>query len=213
VKRRNVYLDGVALDAAHRGRWPYIWRFGVFQRALHGVLVVAFFLLAFTGLPLRFSCVVWAPKLMALWGGARTAGLIHRWAGGVVLACFAAYLGYAGVRLARAEDRRRLLWGPDSIILQPRDFREFWQMLRWSVGRAVKFRMEQQGLTKKDLEPMLGPRSHVSEVLSRKRGLSIAMIRKVHSGLGIPAEVLIRPSQKRIISQSASKLARKKICA
>jgi len=78
---------------------------------------------------------------------------------------------------------------------------------------ALKFRMEQQGLTNKDPEPMLGPRSHVSEVPSRKRGLSIAMIRKVHSGLGIPAEVLIRPSQKRIISQSASKLARKKICA
>jgi len=138
VKRRNVFFDGVALDAAHRGRGPYIWRFGVFQRALHGVLVVAFFVLAFTGLPLRFSCVVWAPKLMALWGGARAAGLIHRWAGGVVLACFAAYLGYAGVLLARAKDRRRLLWGPDSIILQPRDFREFWQMLRWSVGRAEK---------------------------------------------------------------------------
>ena len=78
---------------------------------------------------------------------------------------------------------------------------------------ALKFRMEQQGLTNKDLEPMLGPRSHVSEVLSRKRGLSIAMIRKVHSGLFIPAEFLIRPSQKHIISQSASKLARKKICA
>jgi cytochrome b subunit of formate dehydrogenase len=138
VKRRDVYFDGAALDAAHRGRGPYIWRFGVFQRALHGVLVVAFFVLAFTGLPLRFSCVVWAPKLMALWGGARTAGLIHRWAGGVVLACFAAYLGYAALLFARARDRRRLLWGPDSIILQRRDFREFWQMLRWSVGRAEK---------------------------------------------------------------------------
>jgi cytochrome b subunit of formate dehydrogenase len=138
VKPRNVYLDGVALDAAHRGRGPYIWRFGAVQRALHLVLVVAFFALAFTGLPLRFSCVVWAPKLMALWGGARSAGLVHRWAGGVVLACFAAYLGYAVLRLARAPDRRRLLWGPDSILLTRRDFREFWQMLRWSVGRAEK---------------------------------------------------------------------------
>ena len=138
MKRKDVYFDGVALDAAHRGRGPYIWRFGTFQRALHGVLVVAFFLLAFTGLPLRFSCVVWAPKLIALWGGARRAGLIHRWAGGVVVACLAAYLGYAAVRLARAKDRRRLLWGPDAITLQPRDFREFWQMLRWSVGRAPK---------------------------------------------------------------------------
>ena len=135
---RNAYFDGVPLDAAHRGRGPYVWRFGVFQRALHGVLVVAFFVLAFTGLPLRFSCVVWAPKLMALWGGARAAGLVHRWAAGVVLACLAVYLGHAALLVARAKDRRRILWGPDSILLQPRDVREFWQMLRWSVGRAPK---------------------------------------------------------------------------
>jgi HTH-type transcriptional regulator/antitoxin HigA len=75
---------------------------------------------------------------------------------------------------------------------------------------ALKFRMEQQGLTRKDLEPMLGPRTRVSEVLSRTRGLSIEMIRKVHSGLGIPAEVLIRPSRRHM---TASKPARKKICA
>jgi cytochrome b subunit of formate dehydrogenase len=138
VKRQNVYFNGVALDAADRGRGPYIWRFTIVQRVLHGVLVLAFFALAFTGLPLRFSCIPWAPRLMALWGGARTAGLIHRWAGGAVLACFAAYLGYALLVLARARDRRRLLWGPDAITLQPRDFREFWQALKWSVGRAEK---------------------------------------------------------------------------
>jgi cytochrome b subunit of formate dehydrogenase len=138
VKRKDVYFNGVALDATHRGRGPYVWRFSVFQRLLHGVLVVAFFALAFTGLPLRFSCIAWAPKLMELWGGARTAGLIHRWAGGVVLACFVAFAAYAAVKLARAKDRRRLLWGPDAITLQPRDFREFWQMLKWSVGRAEK---------------------------------------------------------------------------
>ena len=135
---RDTFLGGVALDAAHRGRGPYIWRFTAYQRALHAVLVLAFFVLAFTGLPLRFSCVVWAPKLMALWGGPRTAGLIHRWAGGVVLACFAGYLGYAAVALARARDRRALVWGPDSILLGRRDVREFWQMLRWALGRAEK---------------------------------------------------------------------------
>ncbi|MCC7347604.1 MAG: helix-turn-helix domain-containing protein [Variibacter sp.] len=58
---------------------------------------------------------------------------------------------------------------------------------------AIKFRMEQQGLTRKDLEPLIGSRTRVAEVLSRKRNLSIAMIRRLHAGLGIPAEVLIRP--------------------
>src|SRR5712691_7148373 len=62
---------------------------------------------------------------------------------------------------------------------------------------AIKFRMEQQGLTRKDLEPLIGTRTRVAEVLNRKRSLSIAMIRRLHEQLGIPADVLIRPSQKR----------------
>jgi HTH-type transcriptional regulator/antitoxin HigA len=57
---------------------------------------------------------------------------------------------------------------------------------------AIRFRMEQQGLTRKDLEPLIGTRTRVAEVLNRKRPLSIRMIRKLHEGLGIPAEVLIR---------------------
>ncbi|GFE97875.1 MULTISPECIES: type II toxin-antitoxin system HigA family antitoxin [unclassified Gluconobacter] len=60
---------------------------------------------------------------------------------------------------------------------------------------AIRFRMEQQGLTRKDLEPMIGPRNRVADVLNRKRGLSIDMIRQLHDGLGISAEVLIRPSR------------------
>ena len=61
---------------------------------------------------------------------------------------------------------------------------------------AIKFRMEQQGLTRKDLGEMIGTRTRVAEVLARKRGLSISMIRRLHAKLGIPAEVLIRPSRK-----------------
>ena len=61
---------------------------------------------------------------------------------------------------------------------------------------AIRFRMEQQGLTRKDLEPMIGSRTRVSEVLSRKRSLSISMIRRLHEELGIAAEVLIRPTRK-----------------
>ena len=61
---------------------------------------------------------------------------------------------------------------------------------------AIKFRMEQQGLTRKDLEVMIGTRTRIAEVLARKRGLSIAMIRRLHEKLGIPAEVLIQPSRK-----------------
>jgi HTH-type transcriptional regulator / antitoxin HigA len=63
---------------------------------------------------------------------------------------------------------------------------------------AIKFRMEQQGLTRRDLEEIIGTRTRIAEVLSRKRGLSIAMIRRPHERLGISAEVLIRPSRKSV---------------
>ena len=57
---------------------------------------------------------------------------------------------------------------------------------------AIRFRMEQQGLTNKDLELYLGSQARVSEVLNGKRALSKEMIRRLHSGLGIPAEVLLQ---------------------
>src|SRR6202521_1663928 len=61
---------------------------------------------------------------------------------------------------------------------------------------AIKFRMEQLGLSRKDLEPLIGTRTRVAEILNRKRSLSIGMIRRLNERLGISAEVLIRPSRK-----------------
>lgn len=57
---------------------------------------------------------------------------------------------------------------------------------------AIKFRMEQQGLSRKDLQVWIGTRTRVAEVLNGKRGLSIGMIRRLYEGLGIAAEILIR---------------------
>jgi len=56
---------------------------------------------------------------------------------------------------------------------------------------AIEFVMEQQGLTRKDLEPYLGSRSKVAEILNHKRKLSLAMIRKLSSALKIPTELLV----------------------
>ena len=56
---------------------------------------------------------------------------------------------------------------------------------------AIRFRMEQQGLAPRDLVPLLGSRSRVSEVLSGRRGLSLKMIRALVAGLRIPAELLL----------------------
>ena len=63
---------------------------------------------------------------------------------------------------------------------------------------AIKFRMEQQGLTRKDMRKYIGSQSKVSEVLNYKRPLSLSMIRSLHEGLGIPAEVLLQEPGKEI---------------
>ncbi len=56
---------------------------------------------------------------------------------------------------------------------------------------AIKFRMEQMNLTRKDIEPYIGGRGRVSEILNRQRGLSLNMIRSLHLNLSIPLENLI----------------------
>ena len=56
---------------------------------------------------------------------------------------------------------------------------------------AIKFRMEQEGLTPRDLEPYIGPSGRVSEVLNRKRPLSLRMVKRLHDGLKIPYECLL----------------------
>jgi len=61
---------------------------------------------------------------------------------------------------------------------------------------AIKFRMEQEGLRQKELEKYFPGKNRVSEVLNHKRPLSIGMIRALHRGLGIPAEVLLRETPK-----------------
>ena len=60
---------------------------------------------------------------------------------------------------------------------------------------AIKFAMEQRGLTVKDLVPMIGGTNRVYEVLNRKRPLTLQMIRRLHKGLGISAECLIGPPE------------------
>lgn len=57
---------------------------------------------------------------------------------------------------------------------------------------AIKFRMEQLGYSQKDLTEVIGLKSRVSEILNRKRKLTLEMIRKLHEVLGIPTEVLVR---------------------
>lgn len=58
---------------------------------------------------------------------------------------------------------------------------------------AITYHLESRGLTRRDLEPYIGNRARVSEILNKRRPLTLEMIRRLHEGLGIPAEVLIQP--------------------
>jgi HTH-type transcriptional regulator/antitoxin HigA len=71
-----------------------------------------------------------------------------------------------------------------------------WEEKQWPIDPpspvdAIRFAMEQRGLTRRDLEPFIGSRARVAEVLNGKRTLTLAMIRRLHAGLGIPAEALL----------------------
>ena len=79
---------------------------------------------------------------------------------------------------------------------------EAYEEKHWRVNppdpiEAIKLRMRQRGLTRHDLEKVLGSKSRVSEVLNRKRPLTMEMIRRLHGKFGIPAESLIQPTIRR----------------
>lgn len=77
---------------------------------------------------------------------------------------------------------------------------------------AIRFRMEQRQLSRKDLEPMIGSRARVSEILTGKRALTLDMVRRVRKGLGISADLLIAPlpaPRKSRVSSSSQRTAGK----
>lgn len=74
---------------------------------------------------------------------------------------------------------------------------EAYEARHWAIEspdpiEAIRVRMEQKGLRQRDLEPLIGSRGRVSEVLSRKRALTLPMIRRLSQGLDLPADVLIQ---------------------
>ncbi|MBK9051041.1 MAG: helix-turn-helix domain-containing protein [Chloroflexi bacterium] len=92
-------------------------------------------------------------------------------------------------------------------IIARRVLREFWekypdaeQPLRAWSHRSYLNHMESQGLTRHDLEPYIGSRARVSELLNRKRPLSLPMIRRLQKGLGISADVLVQPYELNVAS-------------
>jgi HTH-type transcriptional regulator / antitoxin HigA len=89
---------------------------------------------------------------------------------------------------------------------------EAYEAKRWAIEPpdpidAIKLRMEQRGLSRRDLERILGSRGRVSEVLNRRRGLSVEMMRRLHQELAIPAESLLlaKPGRTRSVQRSEAR--------
>ena len=98
-------------------------------------------------------------------------------------------------RLARSATRKSARLRDDIEILAM--LIEQYEQRRWPLEaidpvEVIEIEVAQRGLSARDLEPYLGPRSRVSEVLNHKRSLSLGQIRKLHDGLGIPLRVLVR---------------------
>ena len=111
-------------------------RFDAFNRGLHLALMSSFLGLAATGLPLLFSAAPWAGSLSRLFGGFEMAGVLHRFFAVVMLTTFVLHVARLVSRVARAHES--VLWGPSSMVPQPRDLAEFVAHVKWFVGRGPR---------------------------------------------------------------------------
>jgi thiosulfate reductase cytochrome b subunit len=96
--------------------------------------------LAATGLPLKFAAAPWAPKVMALFGGAQSAGVLHRIAGVITFGYFVWHLSMLAYDLV-VRRKRGFFWGPRSMVPQPRDLLDLWAMTKYFLylGPRPKF--------------------------------------------------------------------------
>ena len=131
-----------ALNSADRGQGPYLWRFTPLQRTLHALVIASFFGLVLTGLPLHFAQAGWARVLVGLTGGVEGAGIIHRLCALITFGYFTTHLVSLARKLRRGGGWKRVLWGPESMVPQPKDFRDLVQMFRWFLGRGPRPRFD-----------------------------------------------------------------------
>jgi len=115
-------------DDSHVGQ--YVRRFSTMNIRMHVVIISTFLLLALTGLPLKFHAAPWAQQLVNLLGGIDSTRIIHRLAAIGTFGYMAFHLGNLFIRWA-ARKERGLLWGPNSMVPQPKDFSDFFANIRY----------------------------------------------------------------------------------
>ena len=114
-------------------------RFTRLNRVLHIVMIVSFMSLALTGMTLKFSYTAWASVLSHLLGGFESAGYIHRFAAVMMFSIF--FIHIADVFRTKKRERRSwrsVIFGPDSMMFNMRDLREFLASLKWFLGKGPR---------------------------------------------------------------------------
>ena len=125
--------DPVPVEPATTDQPTTLVRFGRVERVMHGLLMLSFLGLSLTGLPLLFANAPWAGKMAALLGGYGVTGTLHRVFAVLMMVTFGTHV----LRLVHRLYVRRdlgILWGPDSLVPQPRDIVQMAQHIRWFVG-------------------------------------------------------------------------------
>jgi cytochrome b subunit of formate dehydrogenase len=109
------------------------WRFNVFHRLTHLVMMVTFIGLALTGLPLKYSDAFWARGLILLWGGVKGAGLFHRWFAAMTFGYFSLHLLWVFYYVLILKGH---LFGPDSMVPSGKDFKDLFQHIAYFLGKG-----------------------------------------------------------------------------
>jgi cytochrome b subunit of formate dehydrogenase len=119
----------------------FVRRFDRIDRTLHALLMISFLGLAATGLPLLFSQSGWASTFAHALGGFEAAGTIHRVFAATLIAVFFTHLARLFKRLILQRERG-ILWGPTSLVPQPRDVEDIIGHVNWFLGRGPRPRFE-----------------------------------------------------------------------
>ncbi len=122
------------LASSDRGGGPYVWRFALIHRVLHVFVIISFFGLVITGVPLLFAHTEWARAMIRWVGGFQAASVIHRLCAIITFGYFFVHVGYLTHRVLTSGNWRDVFWGPNSMVPQPKDLRDLMQNFRWFVG-------------------------------------------------------------------------------
>jgi cytochrome b subunit of formate dehydrogenase len=121
-----------------RAATRYYRRFRPIERVMHALLMLSFVGCAISGLPLLFADQEWAAVVARLLGGFDGAQIVHRVCAVVMLAVFAGHVAIVVGRALKGRDLLALLWGPDSMVPQPKDIVDIWGHFKWFAGRGPR---------------------------------------------------------------------------